>query len=433
VNNRPTKAPLEPIWAKPEATPFETVALDFITKLPPSQGFDSVLTVTDHDCTKVALFIPCNEEITGEETAALYAKHVFAKYGLPSKLITDRDPCFASKFTRELCRILGIDQNISTAYHLRMDGQSERTNQWLEQYLRFWVNERQDDWAPLLPLAEFVHNNWTNETTRESPFHTLMGYHPRADWTDKPSAIPQVTSRVSQLQEARRKAQELMKKAQESWVKHRDTPRYNVGDQVWLEGCHLCTNQPTTKLAPRRHGPFKVVQVMPPVNYRLSLPTQWSIHDVFHTDLLTPYRETPMHRPNYQCLPPELIDGVEEYEVEKVLDSHRHGRGRKLQYLVKWVGYPDSDNQWVNKEDVSADEAIKEFQCANPRRETHIRASEMFYSEQTTTSTPSRTEHSISRIAFMHDFEAAPTSVHWSDAPIAADVNWDDADTLSRP
>jgi hypothetical protein len=146
-----------------------------------------------------------------------------------------------------------------------MDGQSEHTNQWLEQYLRFWVNERQDDWAPLLPLAEFVHNNWTSETTRESPFHILMGYHPRADWTDKPSAIPQVTSRLDQLKEARHKAQELMKKAQESWVKHRDTPKYNMGDQVWLEGRHLRTNQPTAKLAPKRHGPFTVIQVMLPV------------------------------------------------------------------------------------------------------------------------------------------------------------------------
>jgi transposase InsO family protein len=406
--------------------------MDFITKLPQSQGFDSVLTITDHDCTKVALFIPCNEEITGEEMATLYAKHVFAKYGLPSKLITDRDPHFTSKFTRELCRILGIDQNISTAYHPRTDGQSECTNQWLEQYLRFWVNERQDDWALLLPLAEFVHNNWTNETTRESPFHTLMGYHPRADWTDKPSAIPQVTGCLNQLQEARRKAQELMKKAQESWVKHRDTPKYSVGDQVWLEGHHLCTNQPTAKLAPRRHGPFKVIQVMSPVNYRLSLPTQWSIHDVFHTDLLTPYRETPMHGPNYQRPPPELIDGVEEYEVEKVLDSRRYGRGRKLQYLVKWAGYPDSDNQWVNKEDISADNAIKEFQRTNPGRETHIKASEVYCSEHSPTRASLHTEAHTLRIVYMQDFDAAPTSVYWSDAPASADVDWDNAPTNAK-
>src|SRR6266568_5152178 len=92
---------------------------------------------------------------------------------------------------------------------------------------------------------------------------------------------------------------ELMVKAQKSWVKHKDTPKYQEGDLVWLEGCHLCTNQPTAKLAPKRHGPFSIVQVMSPVNYRLKLPTQWSIHDIFHIDLLTPYRETITHGPNY--------------------------------------------------------------------------------------------------------------------------------------
>ena len=140
---------------------------------------------------------------------------------------------------------------------------------------------------------------------------------------------------------------------------------------MWLEGCHLCTNQPTTKLAPRRHGLFKVVQVMADVNYRLELPTQWSIHPVFHTDLLTPYRETPTHGRNYQRPPPELVDGEEEYEVEKILDQWHFGRRRKLQYLVKWKGYPDSENQWVDSTDVFADEAIKEFQNFNSVSITH--------------------------------------------------------------
>jgi hypothetical protein len=316
------------------------------------------------------------EEISGEETAALYAKHVFTRYGLPTKIISDRDPRFASKFTRELCKLLGIQQNISMVYHPRTDGQSERSNQWLEQYLHFWVNERQDDWAQYLPLAEFTHNNWTNESTHESPFHILMGYHPRADYSGTPSTIPCVMTRLEQYNEARRKAQELMKRAQQSWVRHRNTPRYQIGDQVWLEGHHLCTNQPTAKLAPKRHGPLKVIQVMSPVNYRLELPTQWSIHDVFHTDLLTPYREMPTHGANYQCPPPDLVDGVEEYEVERVLDSCRYERGRKLQYLIAWKGYPDSDNQWVNWDDAEgAEEAIREFKCSNPDREIHIKAS----------------------------------------------------------
>ena len=249
-------------------------------------------------------------------------------------------------------KFLVSKQNISTAYHPRTDGQSERTNQWLEQYLRFWVNERQDNWAAYLPLAEFAHNNWPNETTHESPFFLLMGYNPRADWTDRPSPIPQVALRLEQFKQAQKRAQEPMIKAQKSWVKHRDTPKYQIGDQVWLEGRHLHTNQPTTKLAPRRHGPFKVVQVMSDVNYCLELPTQWSIHPVFHIDLLTPYRETPTHGHNYQRPPPELVNREEEYEVEKVLDLRHFGRRRKLQYLVKWKGYPDSENQWVASTDV---------------------------------------------------------------------------------
>lgn len=97
--------------------PFETIALDFITKLPESQGCDTILTITDHDCSKAAIFIPCREEITAEETAGLFVQHVFPRFGLPTKIISDRDPRFASKFTREACKLLGIEQNISMAYH----------------------------------------------------------------------------------------------------------------------------------------------------------------------------------------------------------------------------------------------------------------------------------------------------------------------------
>ncbi len=144
INTRPTRAPLSPIFPIREAMPFKTVALDFITKLPISQGYDSILTVTDHDCTKAAIFIPCKESMTAEETAGLIIQHIFLQFGLPLKFISDRDPRFASKFTRGLCKGTGTTQNISTAYHPQTDRQLERTNQWLEQYLRFWVNERQD-------------------------------------------------------------------------------------------------------------------------------------------------------------------------------------------------------------------------------------------------------------------------------------------------
>jgi hypothetical protein len=375
VNTRPNKAPLQPIYPKPEAMLFKTVALDFIVKLPVSQGFDSILTITDQGCTKAAIFIPCNEDITAEETAALYIKHVFAHFRLPTKIISDRDLRFMSKFTQSACKVMGIKHAPSMAYHPRTDGQSERTNQWLETAIRFITDEKQTNWAPYLPIAQFAHNNWPSDTTRKSPFFLLMGFNPRADWVHATSPIPKVTLHLGQLKEARDQARGFMIKAQQSWVKHRDMPKYKEGDQVWLEGKNLRINQPTAKLAPRRHGPFKIIQVMSAVNYRLELPTQWSIHPMFHIDLLTPYKETIMHGPNFTQPAPELIDGEEEYSVERILDSRWFGRRWRLQYLVKWEGYPDSDNMWVDKDDVFAEDKVREFKASNPEAEAHIRTS----------------------------------------------------------
>jgi hypothetical protein len=215
VNTRPTKAPLQPIYLKAEALPFETIALDFIVKLPISQGFDSILTITDQGCTKAAIFIPCNEDIMAEETAALYIKHMFAHFGLPTKVISDRDPQFMSKFMQVACKVTGIKHAPSTAYHPRMDGQSERSNQWLEMAIRFITDEKQKNWAPYLPITQFAHNNWPSDTTRKSPFFLLMGFNLHADWVHATSPIPRVMLQLEQLKEARDQARRHMIKAQQ--------------------------------------------------------------------------------------------------------------------------------------------------------------------------------------------------------------------------
>ena len=220
VNNRPTKAPLQLIYPGDDASPFEVVALDFITKLPLSQGYDSILTITDQGCTKMTHFVPCNEAITAEETARIFLEVIVRHYGLPGKIISDRDPRFTSKFTRELCRTLGTQQNISSAYHPRTDGQSEQNNQWVETYLRFYTNHQQTDWVTHLPLAEFAHNNWKNETTKNSPFFLLMGYHPHADGHYAASSSPLVERRLDNLLQARSNARTHMTRAQQLWVKH---------------------------------------------------------------------------------------------------------------------------------------------------------------------------------------------------------------------
>jgi hypothetical protein len=159
---------------------------------------------------------------------------------------------------------------------------------------------------------------------------------------------------------------------------------------------------------------------MSTVNYCLELPTQWSIHPVFHIDLLTPYKETIMHGPNFTRPAPELIDGEEEYSVEKILDSRRFGRRRRLQYLVKWEGYPDSDNMWVDKDDVFAEDKVREFKASNPGAETHIRTSIVAKSPHPHTTTRS---HLLHQYALRHmssngDLASEYTAGAIADSPI---------------
>jgi len=150
------------------------------------------------------------------------------------------------------------------------------------------------------------------------------------------------------MKEAREKAQECIKHMQHLMAergKTKFTP-YNTGAWVWLEGVNLRTHYPTSKLAPKRYGPFQIKKVLSDVSYELELPSWWKIHPVIHANLLTPYKETVLHRPNYTRPAPDLIDGEEEYEVEEVQQVHRQGRGRKLHYLIKWKGFPTSDSTW---------------------------------------------------------------------------------------
>jgi len=128
---------------------------------------------------------------------------------------------------------------------------------------------------------------------------------------------------------------------------------------------------------------------------------QWSIHDVFHIDLLTPYHETDLHGSNYSRPAPDLIDNEEEYEVEKILDTRQFGRRRKRQYLIKWKGYPDSDNEWVDKKDVHAPEAIREFENQNPATRTHISRGDT--GEYHIPSYPTRSPFPHKHISFMTD------------------------------
>jgi hypothetical protein len=179
--NKP-KPPLFPISSDTYRTPFTSIAMDFIVKLPISKTYDTILTITD-TFSKASIFIPCNETIDATGVAQLYANYILPRYGLPLRNISDRDPCFTSSFFRELCRVVGAVQNLSTAYRPQTDGQSEQTNQHLEQYIRIFIIFEQTNWADLLALAQYTLNSWPNATTKKAPYELLLGYIPRVHQT----------------------------------------------------------------------------------------------------------------------------------------------------------------------------------------------------------------------------------------------------------
>jgi len=154
--------------------------MDFITKLPPCQHkdriVDAVLVIVDR-FTKVALFVPTSATLTAAELAQLMYEHLECRFGTPLGIVSDRDSLFTSKIWTELSKARQMKQRLSTAYHPQTDGQTERTHQALQHYLRCFSGAEQQ-WAPLLPEAEFAYNNSVHVTIGVSPFEALYGYHP---------------------------------------------------------------------------------------------------------------------------------------------------------------------------------------------------------------------------------------------------------------
>ena len=345
------------------------VAIDLIVDLPMSSGHDSIITITDHDVTKAAIFLPCSKTITGEEVVSLYGTHIFPHYGAPTKVISDRDTRFTSRFSKELCRQLGIINNMSTAYHPQTDGQSERSNQWLEQYLRIYTTHAQDNWENLLPLAQFVHNSWPSTMTGLSPFKLLIGFIPSSGGEAvSAGALPALEQRKACLGQLRDRAQEAILNVQKLLTLYHEKNKgkgrfvpYTVGQKVWLKGTNLRLAQPSSKLGPRWYGPFIITKVISPVVYRLELPPSWKMFPTFHASLLLPYHETSEHGANYLEPPPDVIEGQEEYEVEEILGQRTYGRGKKKQYLINWKGYSAAHNSWEDASGVHAPELVKEF------------------------------------------------------------------------
>ncbi|CAJ0945435.1 unnamed protein product [Ranitomeya imitator] len=250
------------------------------------------------------------------------------------------------------------------------NGQTERTNQTLETYLRCFVSADQDDWVSFLPLAEFALNNRASSATLVSPFFCNSGFHPRfSSGQVESSDCPGVDTVVDRLQQIWTHVVDNLTLSQEKaqrFANHRRCvgPRLRVGDLVWLSSRYIPMKVSSPKFKPRFIGPYRISEVLNPVSFRLTLPASFSIHNVFHRSLLRRYVAPVV--PYVDPPAPVLVEGELEYIVEKILDSCISRR--KLQYLVKWKGYGQEDNSWVFASDVHAADLVRAFHLAHPGR-----------------------------------------------------------------
>jgi Chromo (CHRromatin Organisation MOdifier) domain len=326
-------------------------------------------------------FIPTHTTVTALGAAQLFLRNVWKLHGLPTNVLSDRGPQFVAEFTQELYRLIGIKVSASTAYHPQTDGQTERVNQELEQYLRLFVSQRQDDWDELLPMAEFAYNNHVHSATQHTPFlldtrrHPRMGFEPAARPSHKEAVNEFVGRMKSTLDEARAALSKSKEEMAQYYNRRRSpAPQYKPGDKVFLNSSDIRTTRPSQKLGHRYLGPYSVIKAVGKNAYQLKLPNSMRrIHPVFHVVKLLPAPEDPI--PGRQAPPPpepEIVDGNLEYELEAILDSRIY-RGR-LQYLVSWKGFGYEENSWTNEADVNAPRLIKEFYRDNPGAPRRIRA-----------------------------------------------------------
>jgi len=367
INTHLSSSGLIPLKGQKDAKPFSQVTCDFITDLSESNGFDSLMVVVDHGSTKRVISIPCNKTIDATLTAQNYIDHVYWCFGLPDSFLSDCGPQFSSQVFREMAQLLGIKMLRSTSYHPQTNRETERVNQELKIYFWIFCSNNPKTWKLLNSFMEFSHNQKVHSTTKQTLFYLMMGYKSKDiplvfDRTNTPT----VEQQVKTLHKARNEAAaayELVRQKMAERSTWGFTP-FKKGEQVWLDSQNLKIGYQSQKLAPKWEGPFIITEVLGPITYCLKLLNQWQIYDIFYMSLLSPYYETETHGPNFMKPPPDLIKGKEEYEIEVITSHKKWGRG--YQYLVKWKGYPISNNTWESASGFkNAQEILTEYQLTH--------------------------------------------------------------------
>ena len=356
--------------------PWNSISMDFIEQLPSSEGYTAILVIVDR-LSKQAIFIPTYDTITSMQLAQLFVLHVFSKHGVPSHVTSDRGTEFVSHFFRFLEKALDMKLHFTSGYHPEGDGQTKRTNQTLEQYIRIYCNYQQDNWKQLLPLGEFAYNNAPSATTGISPFFANKGYHPNITvYPERDLSSARAKEFVVDLDELHQELQTQIAEAQRHYqgptdARRTPAPDFKVGDKVFVKAEHFRTTRPSKKLSEKNLGPFEIIAQVGRASFTLQLPDQLrAVHPVFHVSQLEP--ETPNTIPNrVQPPPPPIeVDDNFEYEISEILDSKLDKRRKcKLLYLVRWTGYEGTDQEtdWLSATELEhAAELIQDFHKSHP-------------------------------------------------------------------
>ena len=362
---------LKPLPIPPR--PWHSISMDMITDLPLVDSMDSILVVVDR-FTKMAHFLPCSKTLNSTALADLFVKEIFRLHGLPADIVSDRGSIFVSQFWQFLMKNLGIKQKLSSAYHPETDGQTEKVNDTLEQYLRCYSNYLQTNWVKLLPLAEFAYNSAVHDSSKFSPFVATYGYEPPLDLSTEilPETPPTTELMINRLKENFEIITQELSLAQQTAKRFADKTRqdftFNVGDMVYLNRKNIKTTRPSLKLDWKKLGPFKIAEKLSDVAYRLELPTSMKrLHNVFHISLLSPMHTSDL--PGRVMEPPPPIEVAEEleYEVSEILDYKLVGK--TPYYLVSWVGYGPAENTWEPLENLNnCSDLVKTFHENYPER-----------------------------------------------------------------
>jgi len=281
--------------------------------------------------------------------------------------MSDKGLQFAAKLTKELNRMLGIKTKLSTTFHPQTDGQTERMNQKLEQYLQFFIEHRQKDWLEWMAAAEFTINNKVHMATKVSPFMANYGREMRMGGDiRRKGKVESATEFVERMKKMHEEAEAALKKTQEEMKRYvdrnrKETEKWEKGDKVLLSTKDLVFKErPTKKLMERYVGPYEIVEVVSSNAVKLRLPSSMRIHPVVNVSQIVQYKEQVRGQKKEEGKLVE-VEGVEEWKVEKILNKKKIREVEK--YLIWWKGFTVEGDTWERKENLkNVEELIEEFE-----------------------------------------------------------------------